>query len=88
MKQWREIAKNFTLVGQLGLSFIMPLLLCLGLCWLICDKTRVGEWIFIPGFFFGLGASFMTAYKFYIAQMNKQDREDRNRKKKVSFNRH
>ena len=57
MKQWSEIMRNVTMLSQLGLSFITPLLLCLALCWFIISKTGVGGWIYIPGFFFGMGGS-------------------------------
>ena len=83
----REILKNITLVGQLGLSFIMPVLLCVGLCWFLTDRFGVGAWIYILGFVFGLGASFMTAYKFYLSVVAKEEKEAE-KNKKVSFNRH
>lgn len=57
MKQWSEIMKNITMLSQLGLSFITPLLLCLALCWFITSRTGIGGWIYIPGFFFGMGGS-------------------------------
>ena len=38
MKQWSEILRNVTMLSQLGLSFITPLLLCLALCWFIISK--------------------------------------------------
>ncbi len=81
----RDILQKLALLTQLGLSFIMPTLLCVGLCWFLCDRFAIGSWIYIPGFFFGLGASFMTAYKFYLAVINKQSKE---KKPKASFNRH
>ena len=55
LKQWSEILRNVTMLSQLGLSFITPLLLCLALCWFIISKTGVGVWVYIPGFFFGMG---------------------------------
>ena len=50
MKQWSEILRNVTMLSQLGLSFITPLLLCLALCWFIISKTGVCVWVYIPGF--------------------------------------
>ena len=44
LKQWSEILRNVTMLSQLGLSFITPLLLCLALCWFIISKTGVGGW--------------------------------------------
>ena len=69
MKQWSEILRNVTMLSQLGLSFITPLLLCLALCWFIISKTGVGVWVYIPGFFFGMGGSATVAYKFYTPNM-------------------
>jgi hypothetical protein len=46
----------------------------------------IGEWIFIPGFFFGLGGSFTVAYKLYLSVTGHQKKEKK--KNKVSFNRH
>lgn len=45
----------------------MPVLLCLFLCWLIVSKTGAGNWVYLIGFFFGIGGSFMTAYKVWLA---------------------
>ena len=88
MKQWSEIIRNVTMLSQLGLSLITPTLLCLEVCWLIVSRTGVGGWIFIPGFFFGLGGSGTVAYKFYLSINRQQRKEKKGRKDKVSFNRH
>ena len=86
IKQWSEIMRNVTMLSQLGLSFITPLLLCLALCWFIISKTGVGGWIYIPGFFFGMGGSATVAYKFYLS-VNRQNKKQ-SKSKKIYFNRH
>ena len=86
LKNLNKIAKHLVLLTQFGLSFIMPLLLCIFLCWFLTVRQGFPNWIFIPGFFFGLGGSFMTAYKFYLAEVTKTDKKDK--KKSVSFNKH
>ena len=63
---WSKILQQLPMVGQLGLSLVTPVLLCLALCWWLCDRFGLGGWIYIPGFIFGIGASFMTAYKLYL----------------------
>lgn len=97
MKQTSEILKNITLVGQLGLSLLTPVLLCLFLCMFLQNRFHLGGWIFIPGFILGLGGSMMTAWKFYKAQeaqWKKEEKKDasvtpRERGKKDSlYNRH
>ena len=86
LKQWSEILRNVTMLSQLGLSFITPLLLCLALCWFITSRTGVGGWVYIPGFFFGMGGSGMVAWKLYISVIGKEKKEEK--KKPISFNRH
>lgn len=86
MRNWADIVKNITMLTQFGLSFITPLLVCLGVCWWLYSGIGVGGWVFILGFFFGMGGSGMVAYKFYLSITNKQKKEKK--KSKVSFNRH
>ena len=88
MKQWSKIIKNVTMLSQFSLSLITPLLLCLAFCWFLISHTGVSGWIFIPGFFFGLGGSGTVAYKFYLSINRQQRKESRKKKNKVSFNRH
>ena len=63
----------------------MPLLMCIALCWYLTTYHNVGLWVYIPGFFLGLGGSAMTVYKFYLSEISKNKKEE---KKSVSFNRH
>ena len=77
MKDWQYILKNLSLLSQMGISLAAPLLLCLFLC----------SWLNIPGFIMGLGGSFMTAYKLYLAIMKTQKKK-KNREHEKAFNRH
>lgn len=86
MKNWTDIFKNITMLTQFGLSFVTPLLVCLGICWWLSSRMGLGGWIFIPGFFFGMGGSGMVAYKLYVSITARQKKEKK--KPKVSFNRH
>lgn len=86
MKNWADILKNITMLTQFGLSFITPLLVCLGVCWWLSSHTGVGGWVFIPGFFFGMGGSGMVAYKLYLSVITRE-KKDR-KKQKVFFNKH
>lgn len=86
MKQLQETYKNILLLTQFGLSFITPLLLCLGFCFWLTSSFHVGGWIFILGFFFGMGGSGMVAYKLYLS-VTKQQKKDKI-KEKVYFNSH
>lgn len=83
-KGFREIFKKLPLVGQLGISLVMPLLLCFLLAYWLAKRFEIGGWIYIPALILGLGASFMTAYKVYISSVDKSKEDD----KPVAFNRH
>lgn len=85
MTQWNHIVRNITLVGQLGLSLVMPLLLSIGACYYLISHYSLGIWIYIPGFVMGLGASFMTAYKVYLSVTSK---EAPRRHRDIGFNKH
>lgn len=85
LTHWNRIARNISLIGQLGLSLIMPLLLSLGACYYLISHFSFGLWLYIPGFVLGLGASFTTAYKVYVSVMNRQEpRQHRD----IGYNRH
>lgn len=80
-----KIVERLAMITQMGLTIIAPLVLCILLCWWLDYKFEIGVWIYIIGFVFGLGGSFMSAYKIYISESYKAKKES---KKKVSFNRH
>ena len=75
MKDWMQISQRLIMLGQLGLSLLMPLLMCLGGCYLLVTRVGLGLWIYFPGFLFGLGASFMTAYKLWLTVSAKEKKK-------------
>ena len=86
MKNWVDISQRLIMLGQLGLSLIMPLLICLGICHLLTTKAGLGLWIYFPGFIFGLGGSFMTAYKMWQSVSARERKKGE--KEPPAFNRH
>ena len=47
--------------------------------------TQFG-WIYLPGFFFGLGGCASVAWKMYRSLLHRQEKEEK--KEKAAFNRH
>ncbi len=88
----RNVSKligQFAMVGQLGLSLLMPLLMCLVACYLINTRLGVGAWVYIPGFILGLGASMTTAYKVYLSVVHKEEKKKLKRNPdEVYFSKH
>ena len=87
-KQLREALKNLTMLSQLGLSLVVPILLCLFLCYWLNSRFGIGGWIYIPGFILGIGSSCMTAWKFYGSVISKNRKEEEKNKRPPSFNDH
>ena len=87
VRNMSKILGQFAMVGQLGLSLLMPLLLCLFGCYLLCTKLSVGAWVYIPGFIFGLGGSMATAYKVYLSVIHREEKKKKDNNE-VFFNRH
>ena len=46
----------------------------------------LGLWIYFPGFIFGLGGSFMTAYKLWLSVKRKAEKESED--ESLAFNKH
>ena len=76
----RDVFRNLALASQFGISFISPLLLCVVLCWWLTTRLGLGGWIYIPGFFFGLGGSFSIAYKLYLTVTGQLKKEKKKKK--------
>ena len=88
MKQWTEILKQLSMLTQFALSLVTPLLLCLGICYLLTTKAQVGGWVYIVGFFFGLGGSGTVGWKFYKMVLADQKKKDRGKKPSHNWNEH
>ena len=85
MKEWSKAFRNLTILSQFGLSLAMPLLLCLFVAYQLREHFHLSYWIYLPAFFFGLAASFMTAYKFYLSVSQKEKKQET---KDRAFNQH
>ncbi len=80
---------NFALIGQFGLSLAVPIILCVIGSYFLVSHDIAGTWIYIPGFILGIGASFMTAYKFYMyVEKTGRKRDKKIKRKGIYFNRH
>ena len=83
---WMKISQRLVMVGQLGLSLLMPLLLCMGACYLLNTRLGLGLWIYFFGFLLGFGGSIMTAYHFWVSVSQKAKEEGD--AQSPAFNRH
>ena len=88
-RKMSQLLSQFAMVGQLGLSLLMPLLLCLLGCYLLCSRLSVGAWVYIPGFILGLGGSMTTAYKVYLSVIHREEKKKKEKNaNEFYFNKH
>lgn len=88
MRHRSEIMQNLLLLSQFGLSLAAPLLLCLFFCHYLVARWQVGAWAYIPGFFFGLGGSFTTAWKLYRRECERTEQEEKEKETRIASNDH
>lgn len=62
MKWWMDIVKNLTMLTQFSFTLVTPLLMCLGICWLLCagELRRLDLY---SGIFLWYGGSGMVAWR-------------------------
>lgn len=70
---------------QLGLSMLLPLLLCLGGCWWAVNRWGWPEWVYLPGVFLGLAAG---AQNFWVFARERMERAKKEKTSRVGFNSH
>lgn len=86
MKFGRDSLKQISLLSQMGLSIICPLLICILLCSYLVMHFNMSGLIYLPGFFFGLGGSAASAWKIYTGIMKEQEKNKT--KRGSAFNDH
>lgn len=75
MQRMNRALGRLSMIGQFGVSLVVPLVLILYLCYLGVSRLGLGLWIYIPGLILGLGTSFMTAYRLYLTITQRDRRE-------------
>ena len=86
LKLRSETLRNLVLIGQLGLSLIMPLLLCFFGAYALTRWCGAGSWVYLPALILGLGASGVTAYRFYLD--GKRREEEGAKPARKAYNKH
>lgn len=87
VKKLSEIGRNIALIGQLGVSLVVPVLFCMLVCYYLNTHVHVGGWVYIPGLILGIGSSCMTAWKLYVSEKDKS-KKAKDQDHGPSFSRH
>ncbi len=86
MQPWMKVLRNITWLVQLGLSIIVPPLLCIGGCYWLQNRFSLGSWVMLPGIILGLGGSVSSAFQFYRLMRRQAERDSQH--KPDAFNNH
>lgn len=62
-KKTKEILRNLSMITQLGLSVMTPILLCVVGAGYIDRRFDTGSWVLIPGIVIGAGAGMLSMIK-------------------------
>ena len=68
--EWFRLLKIAVQFTQLGLSLVIPLLLCLLAAGWLQRRFQLGNWILLVGLGLGLGAMGVTFYRFVRGILN------------------
>lgn len=85
MKGLYKALEDLVWLTQLGLSILLPLLLCLGGCWWATNRWGWPLWVYLPGILLGLAAG---AQNFWVFAKERLDRAKREHPRRVGFNSH
>lgn len=79
--EWFRLLKIAVQFTQLGLSLVVPLLLCLWAAGWLQRRFHLGNWMLLVGLGLGLGTMGITFYRF-ICGILKDSNPNRNKKSK------
>jgi len=65
--------KNLTLLTQLAISLLTPIIMCIFRCTWLKNKFGLGNWIIIFGILFGLGSGLLSVWKFMVVFQRESD---------------
>ena len=85
MKGLYKALEDLVWLTQLGLSILLPLLLCLGGCWWATNRWDWPLWVYLPGILLGLAAG---AKSFWVFAKERLDRAKQEHPRRVGFNSH
>lgn len=85
MKGLYKALEDIVWLTQLGLSMLLPLLMCLGGAWWATSRWGWPMWVYLPGIVLGLAAG---AKSFWAFAKERLDRAKQERPRRVGFNSH
>ena len=85
MKGWYKALEDLIWLTQLGLTMLLPLVMCLGGCWWAVNRWGWPVWLYLPAILLGLAAGAQNFWQFAKGRIRRAKKEDSGR---VGFNTH
>lgn len=85
MNSFYKILNDLVWLTQLGLTMLLPLVMCLGGCWWAVEHWEWPGWLYLPAILLGLAAGGQNFWRFAKQRMNQAQKEKSSR---VGFNSH
>lgn len=85
MKNLNKILEDLIWLTQLGLTMLLPLVMCLGACWWAVNRWGWPMWLYLPAILVGLAAGAQNFWSFAKMRLQRAEREKNER---VGFNSH
>ncbi len=68
---WRDIS----MLRQLTISFLTPILLMIFLCLWLKEKTGMGDWLVLVGILWGVGSGVLSVYKYLKKRIDRAEKQ-------------
>lgn len=85
LKGLYKVLEDLVWLTQLGLTMLLPLVMCLGGCWWAVTRWGWPMWLYLPAILLGLAAG---GQNFWVFARGRLRRAQKDPNRRVGFNRH
>ena len=85
MKGLYKVLEDLVWLTQLGLTMLLPLVMCLGGCWWAVTRWGWPMWLYLPAVLLGLAAG---GQNFWVFARGRLRRTQKDQNRRVGFNQH
>lgn len=85
MKGLYKVLEDLVWLTQLGLTMLLPLVMCLGGCWWAVTRWGWPMWLYLPAVLLGLAAG---GQNFWVFARGRLRRAQKDQNRRVDFNHH
>lgn len=87
MKGLYKVLEDLVWLTQLGLTMLLPVVMCLGGCWWAVTRWGWPMWLYLPAILLGLAGGAQNFWQFAKARLRRAEAE-KDKGGRVGFNTH